>query len=480
MHTPARKTRAARTAVRTQPARAVPPLLDQVETTLREWLGALPPPAPAARGPGRPPVLPAMMLWCGLLVCLARGFSAQLELWRLLTQWGFWHFPRVEVSDMALYHRLERTPPTAMHAFFIQISQLIREHLAADPARTEASFATEIYALDQTVLDPVLRKLKLLRGLKTGEHALLPGVLTCLFDLRRQQWQRVEFSPDAMQNEKPAAPAMLSGLPRGSLLLFDLGYFSFPWFDQLTYDGYWFVSRFRKKTSVVLQHLLYDGGSSCVHLRDALVYLGAHASDRAAYPLRLIEVTVGSGTYRYLTNVLDPRLLPAWQVLALYQARWGIEKAFDLLKTQLGLHLLWSGHHNVLLHQVFATLILAQVVLSLRASIALRAEAPVRDVSLVLMLRWLPRLAAMGYDPIHEFVARGRQAGFIRPFRGREYGVPRVADRDYLLPERRPPRRPARYNRAKQNPEHARLQELLNALPPDPGGTFAGSEEPPP
>jgi hypothetical protein len=473
MPTPARQNRAARTAVRTQPPRPALPTLEVIENTLRDWLGNPTAKPPARAGPGRPAVLPAMMLWCGLLFCLLRGFSSQLELWRLLTQWGLWHFPRVDVTDMAVYKRLERTPPTAMQRFFVQVSTAIRDHLKEHSVLPYAPFAAEIRAFDQTVLDPVLRKLKILRDVPVGDHALLPGVLACSFDLRRQQFDRVQYSEDALQNEKPGAPALAEGMPKGSLFLFDLGYFSFPWFDWLGYHGYWFVSRCRQRLSFLEQHLLYAGGNHAVLLRESLVYLGAHAGDRAAYPLRLIEITWGKTVYRYLTNVLDPRLLPAWQVVALYQFRWDIEKAFDLLKTHLGLHLLWSGIANVILHQVFATLILAQVVLALRAEIAQQAGAEVREVSLVLMLRWLPRLAGMGRDPIALFIERGRQAGCIRPFRGREYQVPRVADADYHLPERAPPRRRARYNRAKENPEHARLQAVLNALPAEPGRLLA-------
>jgi hypothetical protein len=410
-----------------------------------------------------------MMLWCGLLVCILRGFSSQLELWRLLTRFGLWHFPRVNVSDMAVYNRLKRTPPTVMEQFFLQISATIREHLREHSVLPYASFAAAIVAFDQTVLDPVLRKLKVLRDVPVGDHALLPGVLACRFDLRRQQFDHVQFSADALQNEKPGAPALAEGLPKGSLILCDLGYFSFPWFDWLSHQEYYFISRWRQKVSWVVEHVLYRGGNHAVQLCESLVYLGAHAADRAAYPLRLIEITWGQTTYRYLTNVLDPRLLPAWQVVALYQHRWDIEKAFDLLKTHLGLHLLWSALQNVLLHQLFATLILAQVVLALRAEIAHQAGAEVREISLVLMLRWLPRLAGMGRDPLALFIERGREAGCIRPFRGREYQVPRVGNGDYHLPERAPPRRAARYNRAKENPEHARLQERLNALPPEPG-----------
>jgi len=451
------------------------PSLDVLEATLRDWLGEVPlAPPPHSRGPGCPPVLPAMLLWTGLLVCILRGWSAQLQLWRLLSQWGLWHFPRVPVTDMAVYQRLKRTGPAPLEQFFTQLSAVIRQRLALPPVVPFAPFATEILALDQTVLEPVLRHLPGLRDVPVGDHRLLPGVLNCLFDVRRQQWWRVAFSPTAMENEKPAGWALLAAVPAGALLLFDLGYFAFAWFDQLTHQGLSFVSRWRQRVSFAEVHLLYAGGNAQLYLRESLIYLGT-GTDRAAFPLRLIQLTRGATTYRYLTNILDPRRLPAWQVVALYQRRWDIEKAFDLLKTHLGLHLLWSAHPNVLLQQVYATLALAQVVFALRAEIAHQAGAAVQEVSLPLMLRTLPHLAAAGQDPLAVFVARGRAAGCIRPCRSRDYRVPTVPAAAYDLPERLPPRRRAKYGRAHENPEHWRLQEHLNALPADPGALLTAS-----
>ena len=57
---------------------------------------------------GRPRVLPALALWAGVLVCLLRGWSSQREIWRLLSMQGVWHFPRYNLSDEAVYKRLEQ------------------------------------------------------------------------------------------------------------------------------------------------------------------------------------------------------------------------------------------------------------------------------------------------------------------------------------------------------------------------------------
>src|SRR5206468_3995922 len=159
------------------------------EATLQEWLTttAVPLAAPTApRRRGRPPVLPAMLLWSGLLVCILRGFRAQLDLWRLLTQQGLWHFPRVNVCDMAVYKRLERSSPAGMQQLFERVTQAIQDAWPELTSVPYARFASAIVALDRTTLDPVLRKLNLLREVPAGTASLLAGALTCLFDVRRQ------------------------------------------------------------------------------------------------------------------------------------------------------------------------------------------------------------------------------------------------------------------------------------------------------
>src|SRR5919108_416770 len=69
-------------------------------------------------------------------------------------------------------------------------------------------------------------------------------------------------------------------LPWHSLLLFDLGYFSFPCFDSLTERGYWWISRLREKTGYQLLHVHYRHHE----ILDALVWLGSGHGSRAGGP----------------------------------------------------------------------------------------------------------------------------------------------------------------------------------------------------
>lgn len=394
-------------------APAPPSGIEEVERFLCEAVAQLTPaePGPGLRGPGRPRILPALCLWTGLLVCVLRGFDSQQALWRLLSGRGLWDLPRVAVSDQAVYHRLARDSTAPLERLFAQISALLAERLAPYAATELAAFAVGVYALDETTLDRVARLLPALRALPAGAAALLPGKLAGLFDLRRQQWARVESIADPRQNEKVAARGLVADLPPGSLLLADLGYFGFAWFDWLTEAAYWWLSRLRAGTSYVVIHTFYQHGDTL----EALIWLGAHRADRARHAVRLVQFRHRGVLRRYVTNVTDPTLLPLAEVARLYARRWDIELAFTLVKTHLGLHLVWGAKPTVVLQQAWAVLIIAQILQALRLEVAGRAGVGPFEVSLPLLVRYLPQFAARGLDPVAEFVQQGRALRFIRP-----------------------------------------------------------------
>jgi len=56
------------------------------------------------------------------------------------------------------------------------------------------------------------------------------------------------------------ALALVEELPWHSLLLFDLGYFSFPWFDYLSECGSYWISCDREKARYQLLHVYYQHG----------------------------------------------------------------------------------------------------------------------------------------------------------------------------------------------------------------------------
>jgi hypothetical protein len=396
--------------------------IGDIEQFLQECIARLEPATETTGGPGRPRILPAMCLWAGLLVCVLRGFNSQLALWRLLSREGLWYYPRFPVSDEAIYKRLATDTSQSMAGLFAQITELLVERLEPLMEWRLAAFATDIVAIDETTLDPVHKHLPATRTLPAGDKRLLAGKLAGVFDVRRQVWRSVEYVAEATQNEKVLARDLVARVAPGSLLLMDLGYFSFAFFDELTDAGYFWLSRLRRGTSYEVVHVFSEDAT----VFDGLIWLGKYRADRAKHVVRLVRVTHQGRQHAYLTNVRDPHQLPATDVVRLYARRWDFEMAVQLVKQHLRLGMLWSAKPAVILQQVWAVLIIAQILQALRFEVAQRVACDPFEISMPLLVEYVPRWAAAGKDPLQMLVEHGRAMRLIRPSRRTVYQLPEV------------------------------------------------------
>ena len=154
--------------------------------------------------------------------------------WRLISERGLWFYPRFPVTDQAVYKRLHTAGTKPLESLFEQISSVLAERLQGVFSEKLAPFAEDVVCIDESTLDTMSRTLPTLRGVPQGDSRLLPGKLSGVFDVRRQQWRIVRFQPNPHQNEKVLARDLVAELPVGTLVVADLGYFGFAWFDWLT------------------------------------------------------------------------------------------------------------------------------------------------------------------------------------------------------------------------------------------------------
>jgi hypothetical protein len=384
--------------------------------------------------PGHPVNLPSMSLWMAVLVGVLRGVKSIRAIWRLLAAGGWWNLPCYDIGDQAVYNRLEQEGWKPLAQLFERISLLLVQWL--QPALQAyhqrhailAPFASEVVALDEMYLDQVSRRLPILRHFKKGDVELLPGKLVAFFDVRLQQWRAITYMEEAKKHGVEQAKAMLANLKQGALLLADLGYFGFCWFDELTEAGYSWISRVKGNTTVVVVHTYYEVGETF----DRLVWLGA-CNTLGKYAVRQVQFYQGGVLRQYFTNVCDPTLLPLREIARLYARRWDIELAFLTLKRELGLHLIWSSKSGVVLAQVWACLIIAQVLQAIRMEVAFRAEVDPFEVSLPLLMQALPQFGSHGRDPLAECVRQGRKLGIIRPSMRLHIQAPEIAP-EQLIP----------------------------------------------
>jgi hypothetical protein len=393
------------------------PTLDQIENFLREMIEQLEPIYTDPFGRGRPRILPALSLWGSVLVCVLRGWNSQLKIWRLLHSKGLWNYPRFPISDQAVYKRLEEGGQAPLQSLFEQVTRVQQERLQPY-AQKLAPFASEVVAMDDTTLDKIVRHLPLLRAAEKETVGWLAGRLAGVFDICTQQWRYVEYIENPNENERVSALSLLEHLQRGALILMDRGFLSFPFLDQLTQEGYYWIMRLNKNATYQVVHPYYQSGSTF----DGLIQLGA-------YRVRRVSFEVRGSQYQYITNVLSPHLLSLQDIAGLYARRWDIEMAFKLIKRELGLHLFWSAKPVIILQQIWAVLLISQILHGLQLEIAGKAGVDPFDVSLTLLVEYLPEWNDV--DFIALVVERGREAGFIRPSRRIRIRTPQVELREY-------------------------------------------------
>lgn len=367
---------------------------------------------PQRRGRGRPQILSSDHLWLAVLVAILRGSQGIASVWRLITWTGVGSFPILDLTRAAIRKRLLQANLDGLQDLLHRVSTALLPltHHAADTSL--APFATQILALDQSTLDAVRRGCQDVREEAADSPRLLVGKIAGLFDVRRQQWVRLLFRDDVFVNEKHLVDSLLHGLQPGTLLLADLGYFCFSWFDWLTDQGFWWLSRLREKTSYTIEHIFIEQGTTL----DALIWLGAYRADRTKHLIRLIQFEHQGTLYQYITNVRDPHCLSMMDAARLYARRWDIELAFKALKCSLGIRFWWSSHPLLVLHQLFGALILAQILHALHLQVAAAAGVDLFDVSLPVLATLLAQAPAQPSLPhlVEVLLRKGPRLGLIR------------------------------------------------------------------
>lgn len=399
--------------------------------------------ATLVRGRGRPQQVGWIHLWSSLLLCALQGMHSFADWRRLVGLQQIGPFAPVWLTRNGLVKRLLQAGLDPLQDVW-EVVNLRLAHIGSWAVSADvAAFASGIFALDETRLDIIGRYLKPLRGLSTQDPACFAGKLVGLFDLRHQRWSRLEWRKDVHENCRVDMLDFLQGLSIGSLLLFDLGYFSFPFFDTLTQRKMWWVSRYRENTSYSIAHVFYRHHEQL----DALIWLGT-GKKQARHLIRLVRLGDGIGVRMYLTNICDPQMLSLGEVAQLYARRWDIEMAFRLLKEYLGMSHWWSSKQELILVQIWVVLILSHIIYALRERIALAADCDPFEVSVPILVELLPRLSSPSTLQLEQLIQAGRHMGLLRANPRLALSIPQVDCSCYQpappdLPRQRPGRAPS-------------------------------------
>lgn len=437
------------------------PLQEQIIVVFQELLSPIASlsPAQTKRKRGRPLQLPTQQLWLALLIGILQSCGSFRDIWRFLTIEPLGTFPAVHMTYEGVRKRLLSLGCGALQDLYAHLCLVLEQrdrpvHRSALPL---ASFATEVLALDETSLDALKRLTADVKDIPDTDPHLLAGKLAGLLDLRRQQWRCLQWRTDVLAGCNTGVLMLLEGIPIGSLILADLGYFGFAWFDYLTNAGYYYISRLRENGTYIVKTILYQDEEQ--HVLDAIVWLGAYRADRAAHAVRLVQFEMNGIFYQYITNVLDPLELPILEIAQLYARRWDIELMFKLLKRELGMHIWWAAKQELVEIQLWIALLLAQILCALRFDIAEQADVDLFDVSLPLLIKVLGRIKDSSQPLLQKIVHHGRCWGVIRPHRRHQIRVPALEPNHYQpLPENTVLLQKPRY--AGRNP-HPRKEAFL-------------------
>ncbi|MGB8646857.1 MAG: IS4 family transposase [Anaerolineae bacterium] len=359
--------------------------------------------------------LPVMV--AAMLALLWRHLPGVCELQRLLARERILWAEPTQVSQPALSERLLTFPAELFERILITVLATLPARRVGQTLPVPAGLAgvpprfSACYALDGSTLDALFRKL---HALQENPAAPLAGHLVVLCDLFTHLPAKIWFAEDSQANDKAFLPEVLQWLPENSLLVFDLGYFAFTFFDALWAQGISFATRCRAKTSFTIEKILLQQPG----VRDQLVHLGKYRSNPSQHPVRLIEVYVTNQWRQYLTNVLDPQQLSVVEVVALYEQRWQIEMAFLQVKRLLGLAYIWVGSLNGVQLQVWATWLYYAMLIDLCVDVAAVLQLPVNRISVEMVSRSL-----YYYAQAQQHGDAGTAATYFAEPRNRDLGV---------------------------------------------------------
>jgi hypothetical protein len=293
----------------------------------------------------------------------------------------------VRVSQQALSQRLRTFPAELFERVLRDVLPLMHERVASykrplPPAVAHAKrHFSQVLALDGSTLDVLMRKVGLLRDLI---KAPLAGRIAALLDIASQLPQQIWYEENPQAHDQTFWEKALAVLNSGTLIIFDLGFLNHAVFDRLTDKTVSFITRAKSNAVYKVERVIRREAST----HDYVIWLGGEAC-RCQRPLRLVEYLHQGKWYRYLTNVLDPQVLPAEYVVALYYQRWRIEDALNTVKRLLGLAYFWVGSSNGVQVQLWATWILYAVLVDLTQAVAEKLNQPFRALSLEMVYRGL-------------------------------------------------------------------------------------------
>lgn len=251
------------------------------------------------------------------------------------------------VTKQALSKRNVKTP--------VKIFENIFKHLVSSTApllkKTLYKDAYTLTLLDASTLDLVARLIAKFPGGTNKSRTIMKAQarLHLNFNLSRGIPEVVTIT-DGRANEKKKLKKLLKRKSTSTIVIFDLGYWRYDFFNTLHQRGNYFVTRLKANCK--------PKNVTSLGAHDWLVELPRKAYTSKTNTYRVVSVkAAGRKRYRYLTNLLDSERFSPQEIAALYKSRWEIEIFFRDLKHVLRLTRFISYSANGIKIQIYVALI---------------------------------------------------------------------------------------------------------------------------
>lgn len=334
-------------------------------------------------------ILTLPLMVAAILTLIWRQVPSVHELTRMLNREDLLWCKAVKVTQQSLSDRLLVFPAELFERVYKEIHPLLVERWEKrmDRPLPESIVVARknfdrIWAADGSTLEALFRKLDALQDVEPGQ---LAGKMCLVIDLIRQLPVELWFAEDPKAHDTNFCDKLVELAGHKTLLILDRGFYDFAFFARLMVQGTQFISRLKSNAVIQRIETLTQTDTIC----DTIIMLGSGGNGTPPLKLRLVEVRFGDVWYRYVTSVLDPKILPPFVVADLYRRRWRIEDAFNTAKRLLGLAYLWTGSINGIQLQIWATWLFYAILVDLGDAVAHEMALPFNRISLEMLFRGL-------------------------------------------------------------------------------------------
>lgn len=189
--------------------------------------------------------------------------------------------------------------------------------------------------------------------------------------------------------------------PKGSIVAIDRGYNDYAWFNRLTENGIFFVTRLKTnaKTRIVQRHsVLKNKGLTS---DQTIEFTGTQTAKKCPVQLRRIGYR-DPDTNKHYTFLTNNFKLAAKTIADIYKARWDVELFFKWIKQNLKIKAFIGTSKNAVMTQIWIAMCVYLLLAFLKFQS--RLKKTMQQILRILQLNLFEKrdlMALLRGDPIH-------------------------------------------------------------------------------